>query len=31
MLLGHGAIGQVEVRDTAIIPTHWTKLKNLGG
>ena len=24
-----GLIGQVEVRDTAIIPTHWTKLKNL--
>ena len=24
-----GLIGQVEVRDTAIIPTHWTKMKNL--
>ena len=24
-----GLIGQVEVRDSAIIPTHWTKLKNL--
>ena len=24
-----GLIGQVQVRDTAIIPTHWTKLKNL--
>ena len=24
-----GLLGQVEVRDTAIVPTHWTKLKNL--
>ena len=24
-----GLIGQVEVRDTAIIPTHWKKMKNL--
>jgi len=24
-----GLIGQVEVRDSAIVPTHWTKMKNL--
>ena len=24
-----GLLGQVPVRDTAIIPTHWTKMKNL--
>jgi hypothetical protein len=24
-----GLIGQVEIRDTAIIPTSWTKMKNL--
>ena len=24
-----GLIGQVEIRDTAVIPTSWTKMKNL--
>ena len=24
-----GLLGQVEIRDTAIIPTHWIKMKNL--
>jgi len=30
MLLGHGSIGQVPVRDTAVIPTSWNKMKNVG-
>ena len=25
-----GLLGQVEIRDTAIIPTTWTKMKNVG-
>ena len=24
-----GLLGQVEVRDSAIVPTSWTKMKNL--
>ena len=24
-----GLMGQVEIRDTAIVPTSWTKMKNL--
>jgi hypothetical protein len=25
-----GLLGQVPIRDTAIIPTTWTKMKNVG-
>ena len=24
-----GLLGQVPIRDTAIVPTHWKKMKNL--
>ena len=24
-----GLLGQVPIRDTAIIPTHWKKMKNI--